>query len=183
MAKHASVDAPVTSLELVRPWRTATLDAALIAAVELCLLVVAGLILVGRSIAPHADAGVAAAHKAVVKKGAAPAPKIHVARVVAHLPRGKVNVIVLNGNGLHGAAASAAALVTARGYKVKEVGNAARTGYPAWRLMYRPGFAGEAKRFARDIGMSAATVGPLDGMKPRRLHGAQLLLILGASKA
>jgi hypothetical protein len=178
------VDAPATPLELVRPWRTATLVAALIAAVELCLLVVAGLILVGRSIAPHANAAThAPAAKVAVKKNAVAARKIHVARVVPHLPRAKVNVIVLNGNGVHGAAASAAALVTARGYRIKEVGNAARTGYPAWRVMYRPGFAGEAKRLAKDLAMSPASAGPLDGMKPGRLHGAQLLLILGASKA
>ena len=33
-------------------------------------------------------------------------------------------MIILNGNGIHGAAASAAALVSARGYVVKQVGNA-----------------------------------------------------------
>jgi hypothetical protein len=48
--------------------------------------------------------------------------------------------------------------------------------------MYGPGFAGEAKRFVRDLGMSAATYGPLDGMKKAQLHGAKLVLILGAAK-
>lgn len=177
------MDAPAThQLELVRPWRTATLVAALIAAVELALLIVAALILVGKSIAPHgASAATGPAKPAAVRKGAVPKP--HLAPVVAHLPRSKVGVIVLNGNGVHGAAASASALVTARGYVVKQVGNARHTGYAAWRLMYGPGFAGEAKRFARDLGMSQRSVGPLDGMKPAQLHGAQLLLILGASKS
>jgi len=77
---------------------------------------------------------------------------------------------------------AAATLVSARGYKVREVGNARHTGYPGWLLMYAPGFAGEAKRFVRDLGMSAATYGPLDGMKKAQLHGAKLVLILGASK-
>ena len=172
------MDTPIHQLELVRPWRTATLVAAGIAAVELALLIVAGLILVGRSIAPHAHS---AAATAAVRHAAA-APKPHLAPLVAHLPRSKVGVIILNGNGIHGAAASAAALVSARGYVVKQVGNARSTAYPAWRLMYGPGFAGEAKRFVRDLGMSAATFGPLDGMKPARLHGAQLVLILGATK-
>jgi hypothetical protein len=176
------VDTPApTQLELIRPWRTATLVVALVAAVELCLLVVAALILAGRSLVPHDTAAAAPAVKKGVVHTFTP-PPVHVAKVVAHLPRAKVNVIILNGNGVHGAAASAAALVTARGYKVKEVGNAKRTGYPAWQLMYGPGFAGEAKRFARDLGMSASTVGPLDGMKPKALHGSQLLLILGSSK-
>jgi hypothetical protein len=174
------VDAPIPQLELVRPWRTATIVAALIAAVELALLVVAGLILVGRSIAPHAASASPPAAKAAVKKGTVPKP--HLAPVVAHLPRSKVGVIILNGNGISGAAASASTLVTARGYTVKSVGNARHTGYASWRLMYGPGFAGEAKRFARDLGMSAASYGPLDGMKPGQLHGAQLLLILGRSK-
>jgi LytR cell envelope-related transcriptional attenuator len=174
------VDTPIHQLELVRPWRTATLVAAGIAAVELALLVVAGLILVGRSIAPHAHSAAAATPKAV--RHVAAAPKPHLAPLIAHLPRSKVGVIILNGNGIHGAAASAAALVSARGYVVKQVGNANNTGYPAWRLMYGPGFAGEAKRFVRDLGMSAATFGPLDGMKPARLRGAQLVLILGATK-
>ena len=58
------MDTPIHQLELVRPWRTATLVAAGIAAVELALLVVAGLILVGRSIAPHAHSAAAATSKA-----------------------------------------------------------------------------------------------------------------------
>ena len=176
------MDTPIHQLELVRPWRTATLVAAGIAAVELVLLVVAGLILAGRSIAPHAHSA-AARHARKPSSSTPAAPKLHLAPVVAHLPRSKVGVIILNGNGIHGAAASAAALVSARGYVVKQVGNARSTGYPAWRLMYRPGFAGEAKRFARDLGMSAATFGPLDGMKPAQLHGAKLVLILGCLEA
>lgn len=174
------MDSSVPHLELVRPWRTATLVAAGIAAVELALLIVAGLILVGRSIAPHGG-HVAASKPAVRHAKKAAAPKVHLAPTVAKLPRGKVHVMILNGNGVQGAAASAASLVGARGYKVGDVGNAPRT-YPTWRITYRPRFAGEAMRFARDLNVPVSRVGPLDGMKPRQLHGAQLLLTLGSSR-
>ena len=87
---------------------------------------------------------------------------------------------MLNGNGVAGAAAEAATLARARGYPVKEVGNAPRTGYPKTMVEYRPGFAGEARRFARDLNLRL--VAPLDGMKPSRLHGAKIILILGAER-
>jgi hypothetical protein len=44
--------------------------------------------------------------------------------------------------------------------------------------MYRQGFAGEATRLARDMGINI--VGPLDGMRGRELHGANVVLIVGA---
>ena len=44
--------------------------------------------------------------------------------------------------------------------------------------MYRPGFAGEGRRLARDIGVKI--VGPLDGLRKSDLHGAQLVFILGS---
>jgi hypothetical protein len=43
--------------------------------------------------------------------------------------------------------------------------------------MYRRGFEGEAQRLARDLGVKV--VGPLDGVRPSQLHGAQAVLILG----
>jgi hypothetical protein len=91
-------------------------------------------------------------------------------------------VIVLNGNGINGAAAQAATIVRARGYRVTDTKNAPRTGYPTWRLMTAPGYAAEALRFARDLDLSKSRVGPLDGMTPKQLHGAKLVLILGASR-
>jgi hypothetical protein len=45
--------------------------------------------------------------------------------------------------------------------------------------MYRPGFRGEGLRLARDMHLKA--VGPLDGMKAPALHGAKLVVLLGAS--
>jgi hypothetical protein len=183
------VDSPA-QVKLVRPWRTATLVAGGIAGVELVLLVVLGIVLLGRSVAPQVRAAAARA---------AAAPKHHAAPVAsasktkakparshpAHarlLPRAKTSVLILNGNGINGAAAQAAGIVRSRGYGVTDTKNAPRTGYPTWRLMAAPGYAAEASRFARDMGLAQSRVGPLDGMIPRQLHGAKLVLILGASR-
>jgi hypothetical protein len=87
---------------------------------------------------------------------------------------------VLNGNGVQGAAAAAAARVKARGYPVRKVGNAPRTGYARTSVFFAPGYEGEAKRFARD--MKLGQVGPLDGMKPAQVRGARLVLLLGATR-
>jgi hypothetical protein len=180
------VDLPASSPELVRPWRTATLVATAIAGVELVLLVVVGIVLLGKSLAPHVHA--AAAHHALASAPAVashPAPattpkRSHPTRAAAAaLSRGHTQVIVLNGNGVQGAAAQTAALVKARGYAVKQVGNAPRTGYARTMIMYRPGFRSEAVRFGRDMGTGA--VSPLDGMTTAQLHGAHLVLIIGTS--
>ena len=58
-------------------------------------------------------------------------------------------MLVLNGNGVQGAAAEAASLVKARGYTVKDVGNAPRTGYARTIVMYRPGFGGRGASASR----------------------------------
>ena len=178
------MDSPA-QIELVRPWRTATLVATGVAALELLALVGLGMVVLGRSVAPHVHA--AAAHAAhPPKHHAAPQPAKRAHRPQAHLvrllSRSKTAVLILNGNGINGAAAQAAAVVRSRGYAVTDTRNAPRIGYPTWRLMAAPGYAGEATRFARDMGLGRSRVGPLDGMIPRQLHGAKLVLILGASR-
>ena len=167
--------------ELVRPWRTATLVATGIAAVELVLLIGAGLVLLGRQIAPHVHA--AAARSAASKPAAiapAPAKPAPAHRAVVKLARAQTKVLVLNGNGVSGAAALAASLVQARGYPAPVVGNAPRTGYARTMVMYAPRFRAEAIRFQRDLNLSV--VAPLDGMKPAQLKGAHLVEILGAAR-
>ena len=89
--------------------------------------------------------------------------------------RSKTVVTVLNGNGRTGAAAGAAARVRSHGYRVATVGNATPT--PRTIVMFRPGFAGEGRRLARDLGIRL--VGPLDGIRPRDLGRAQVVLVLG----
>jgi hypothetical protein len=92
------------------------------------------------------------------------------------LTRAQTKVLVLNANGITGAAATEASRARARGYKVSGTGNAALTlGQSV--VLYRPGHRPEAKRLARDEGIPI--VGPLDGITPRQLHGAQVVIVLG----
>ena len=161
---------------------------AAVAAVELVLLVVLGVVLLGRSVAASHGNTVAAAKPAVAAKAKAKArrtvvrettraPK-HTARKAptpVQLSRSQTTVSVLNGNGLSGAAASAAQLVRARGYHIGPVANAARTDYPRSLVMYRTGFRNEANRLAKDLGIAIVT--PLDGRASKA--GPQLTLIVG----
>jgi hypothetical protein len=162
----------------VRPWRTATLVVAAVAAVELVLLVVIGGALLARS-EPTAPAAKPQAAKAVAAKtSTSKAATRRDVAAQAELPRRKVKVVVLNGNGRTGAAASAASRVSHRGYRLGVVGNAPRHDYPRSIVMYRTGFAAEGRRLARDLGVQI--VSPLDGIRPRQLSGAHAVLILGA---
>jgi LytR cell envelope-related transcriptional attenuator len=181
------VDHTVSAPELVRHWRTATIVATAIAVVELVLLIVGGVVLLGKTVAPHARAAAERHAKAAKRTPAAaasgpsrPAKARQPARVLPRLSRAQTSVIVLNGNGVQGAAGAEASLVRARGYRVRKVANAPHTGYAKSIVMYRPGYAGEARRFGRDLNLGLVT--PLDGMTPRQLHGAQIVLILGASR-
>ena len=88
-------------------------------------------------------------------------------------------MLVLNGNGVPGAAASAGQLVRSKGYLVTEVGNAPRDDYRRTVVMFRPGYKPEAARFARDL--QVKTVTPLDGLRLRDLMGAQVAIVLGAN--
>jgi len=141
------VDHPLQAPDaLVRPWRTAAYIAVAIAAVELLLLLVIG----GGKLAGWAThrMQLAAAQQvaAPVHKTQASAPvrkKKPVA--VAKRPRSKTVVLVLNGNGRTGAAASAASRVRSRGYRIGGVTNAPEL-VPRSIVMYKPGFAGEGKR-------------------------------------
>ena len=164
----------------VQPWQRATLLLALVAAFELVLLIVAGGALLAKPGAHHAAAKQPQVHAVAVKPAAQrvkPAAPAKHAAAAAQLPRGKVKLVVLNGNGRQGAAADAAARVEHRGYHVGLVANAPHHDYPQSIVMYRRGFEGEGQRLARDLGVHV--VSPLDGMKPAQLHGAQAVLILG----
>jgi LytR cell envelope-related transcriptional attenuator len=156
--------------EAVRPWRTAAIVASSVAAVELLVLIVAGTIMLGHSVAGSSTAATKpAASKTAHAKPARP----------AILTRAKTRVAVLNANGLTGAAAAEAQAVRARGYRIGNVGNAPQSSQGPTILMYRPGFAAEAKRLGHDTGISTVTA--LDGMKPASLGRAQLVIVLGSS--
>jgi hypothetical protein len=172
------VDAPINAPDaLIRPWRTATLVASLVAAVELVLLLAAAVLILAKPLSHAVQRHAVAAAFSAPRKAA---PVVHRQQVVAvpKLTRDETKVYVLNGNGRSGAAAAEAAKLNAVGYQVHGKANAKRSDYATTVIMYRPGFAGDAKRLARD--MKVKVVGPLDGLKPAALHGAQLVILLGA---
>ena len=92
--------------------------------------------------------------------------------------RSQLGVVVLNGNGRSGAAASTASTLGSLGYHIRSTSNAKRQNYATSVVMYKRGFAAEGTRLARDLHVKV--VGPLDGMGPAALHGGQLVVILGA---
>lgn len=141
------------------------------AALEFVLLAAAAVALLGNPLSGHFNAEAAAAAAPPVRKTEAPSPKR------AALPRNDISVIVLNAGGRSGAAAAAAAKVRARGYLVSSVGNAAHQEPTQTLVMYRPGFAIEGARFARDLHIRV--VSPLDGMRPAELMGAHLVMLVG----
>ena len=161
----------------VRPWRTATLVTAAVAAIELVLLVIVGGALIAKPKPASTALGVSAPRTAASKPKPTSQPAV-ARKPAAELPRRKVEVVVLNGNGRRGAAAATASRVQGKGYRLGLVGNAPSHDYAASLVMYRRGFEGEAHRLARDLGVRV--VSPLDGMRPKQLHGAHAVLILGA---
>jgi hypothetical protein len=178
----ATVDHPVSApSDLVRPWRTATIVAAGIAALELVLLIVAGSVLLGKQIVPHLGAtSPKKRHRAAPAHHAhpAPVPKPKVAPIgVPKLTRAQTSVLVLNGNGRTGAAGVEAQVLRAKGYAIRAVTNASRTDYATSIVMYAPGYRAEGFRLGREAGIRLIT--PLDGLRPAGLHGAKLAVIVG----
>ena len=156
---------------VARPWRTATFVASAIAALELVVLVVGAVAIVGKSVAEEMQSA------ATEHVTAPPKPKPQPAKSL--LPRGDTAVMVLNGNGVAGAASDAATRVRGLGYVVGGVGNASRSDYGMSVVMYRKGHEGEGRRLARDLRIKV--VGPLDGIRTKDLMGAHVALILGSS--
>lgn len=175
--KVGALDAPLSSEALVRPWRTATLVASLVAAAELILVIVLGFLLlakpIARTVQHHAEAAALAS-----KPKTAPIPH---QKIVISLPRHtreQLGVLVLNGNGRSGAAAAEASKLGSLGYHIRATANAKRQDYATTVVMYKRGFAAEGGRLARDLHVTV--VGPLDGVPASALHGGQLVVVLGA---
>ena len=153
----------------VRQWRTATIVACGVAAFELLLLLIVAIALISKPLSAHAKE--AALEREIGGSiPSRPEPK----RVT--LSRRETSVLVLNGNGIPGAASAEASRARARGYRVAGTDNAAQS-YGKTVVMYRSGRRPEAKRLAADMGV--ALVGPLDGIGPRQLHGAHVVVVLG----
>jgi LytR cell envelope-related transcriptional attenuator len=155
--------------DLIRPWRRATIAVTVVATVELIVIAAIGIAVLGNPLAGHLRETAAAATPR--QRTAAPAPTKK-----PILERNEVSVMVLNGNGVAGAAHAAADKVRARDYLIGNVGNAAAPS-PRSVVMYRAGYAAEGARLARDL--RVRVVRPLDGLRPSQLMGSHLVLILG----
>jgi GrpB-like predicted nucleotidyltransferase (UPF0157 family) len=92
--------------------------------------------------------------------------------------RARVDVLVLNGNGVSGAAGTEATQLLARGYRHAVAADAPGS-YAQSIVLFRPGWQREARRLAHDAGIRAVT--PLDVRLPRSDRGDQVVLILGAN--
>ncbi|MGZ4354938.1 MAG: LytR C-terminal domain-containing protein [Gaiellaceae bacterium] len=159
------------------PWRTATVVVGLVAALELVALIGIGAVRLAAPVRTHATT--AAVH-------AASAPVVrHVTRHVAALPsqplrpRAKLSVLVLNGNGVKGAAGAEAVSLQTIGYGSSRSENAPRHDYARSMVLYVPGYVQEARRLGRDAGVRI--VATLDGMRRAQLKGSQLVVVLGGS--
>lgn len=154
-------------------WRTRALLFAAIATLELLALVGVGSLAAARVLAGEVET-VARARELPATKRVTPAatsPKRPV------LERSETSVVVLNGNGISGAAGEAAGRLRTLTYVVAGAGNAPRTDYAKTIVEYRAGYEREARRLAADVGVKL--VGPLDGLHEPDLMGAHLALVLG----
>jgi len=156
------------------PWRTATLIVGAIATAELVALIGIGAV----RLAPKHPARAAAA------KTAPKAAPVHVRKVApppSHPLRARtdVRVLILNGNGVQGAAATEAARLQGAGYRIGGAQNAQRHNYSRSMVLYVPGWIKEARRLAHDTGIRL--VAPVDGLRPAALKGSQAVVILGTA--
>ena len=174
------MDHPV-SVTGEQTWRTTALVASAIAGFELFLIVVLFFVFFGRPVVHQIEKH--ATTQAAVATHAKPKPEkktaVQPARKVEKpsLTRGETSIMVLNGNGISGAASQESAALHSLGYMIAGTGNAPRTSFRHTMVMYRPGYEPEAKRLARDL--HGIRVGPLDGVTAQDLGGAHLALILG----
>ena len=170
------MDHPVPSLDaLIRPWRTATVVASLVAALELVALVAIGVVVLAKPLANNVAAAAESKALAPIEPARAAAPK---PLAEPKLPRARTSVLVLNGGGVSGAAATESARIRGVGYRIAGVGNAPKSDYTRTLVMYRKGFAPEASRLANDLHVKI--VGPLDGLRPAQLAGAHVAVVVGA---
>jgi hypothetical protein len=161
-------------LQVRSPWRTATIVASGVAALELVALVILGVVLLAKPVSDHVRQAAQAQVLAPVKAKPRPAPAVGAPK----LTRAETSVIVLNGNGRAGAAAASADSVRRFGYTIGAVGNAPRSDFTRTLVMYRKGYRAEGARLAKDLKLKI--VGPLDGLRPSDMLGAHVALVVGS---
>lgn len=171
------------------PWRTATLVASAIAAAELVGLIGVGAFVLAHPFRHHAKPPAAttvaapAAHRTaapVVHRHVVPVPaKDRFAFVAQPLrARSQVRVLVLNANGVQGAAHVEAARLQSLGYAIGGAANAPSHRYSQSMVMFVPGYLKEARRLARETRIKL--VAPVDGLTPSTLSGSRLVVLLGS---
>ena len=179
------MDHPV-EYEPIQPWRVAAMVATGIAAVELFILLLIGFVLGAKAFSDKTETATIAAIKREVPQAAQthassgeqkPAEASRKKEAPTVLPRGRTSVVILNGNGIPGAAAVNADKAHSLHYVITATGNAPSTDFARSMVMFRPGFKPAAQRLAKDMGVKAVT--PLDGITKGDLQGAQLALIIG----
>lgn len=94
-------------------------------------------------------------------------------------PRSGISVLVLNGNGIEGAAGTKAAVILSWGYRHAIPSDAPQLDYARSVVLFRPGWQREAERLAKDAGIRA--VATLDGRVAPAYAHVPLILILGAN--
>jgi hypothetical protein len=178
------VDHVYTRQTVETPWRTAAIVAAAVAAVELFVLVLLGVVFGAKLLTDHTEKAIVTATGAKTSAAAPPDTETETTKAsttkstpVAELPRRRTSIVVLNGNGLPGAAAVSAERMRRFHYIIAATGNAPRTDFRRSLVMYRKGYEGEAIRLAHDLRIRRVT--PLDGLELRDLQGAHLALIIG----
>jgi len=178
------MDHPV-EYEPLQPWRIAAMVATGIAAVELFILLLIGFLVGARAFSDKTETATIAAIKREVPQAAQtqaseqqkPADASQKKEAPKVLPRWRTSVVILNGNGIPGAAAVNADKAHSLHYVITATGNAPSTGFARSMVMFRPGLKTAAQRLAKDMGVKAVT--PLDGITKSDLQCAQLALIIG----
>jgi hypothetical protein len=150
------------------PWRTVAVVAGVVALVELTALIALASVRLLHVHHQPSSSTPATARVAGTPPDTATGPL---------RPRSRVSVLVLNGNGISGAAGTAAVQLLARGYRHALPADAPNS-YSQSIVLYRPGWQAEGRRLARDAGIRAVT--PLDVRLPTSDRGYQVVLILGA---
>lgn len=158
------------------PWRAATVVVGAVALAELVALLAVGFVHLAPSRAHAAKATSTPTSTTTPAVHAKPKHVVHVP-VVPLRPRSRVRVLVLNGNGVSGAAAQTAARLQSDGYRIAGATNAQRHNYANSMVMYVPGWVREARRLARETGVRF--VSPVDGMRRAQLRGSTVILLLG----
>ena len=139
------------------PWRTATLVASTIAATELIGLIVVGAFVLAHPFRHHAKPAATVAarttpavvhHTTTAHRAVVPVPAKDRVTVTHHPLRARttVRVLVLNANGVQGAAHVEAARLQGLGYAIGGAANAPTHHYAQSMVMYIPGYVKEARR-------------------------------------